>query len=297
MKKRTLILIHLLVLCCAAFLVVQFAEEIVSAKQSLYYALLPAPEDPECSIVNLQPAKVQGDEWFLDHPLIYHAGGQINGHTYTNSAEAVQKTLSEGNCFIEIDFAYTSDSQLVCVHGWDDVYPEEYRPTLEEFLAVKIQGKYTPMTAQDLIGIMKQNPQMYLITDTKEDDLVAVIRDLAEIAELDPAVLDRFIIQVYFGSEKESILEIYPFQDSQFLLTTYKLGQWPLQLGDICSKYNINVIAFAHWSLSDADCALLREHGYTLYEFTVNRADHAKIALERGISGFYTDCLSAADVE
>jgi len=297
MKKATLILIHLALLGCMALLVVKYAEEIVSFKQALYYAALPQPEDSQSSIINLQPAAVQGDEWFLDHPLIHHAGGQINGHVYTNSAEAVQKTLSEGNCFIEIDFAYTSDSQLVCVHGWDDVYPEEYRPTLEEFLDTKIQGKYTPMTAQDLIAVMKQNPQMYLITDTKEDALVSVVRDLAEIAEYEPSILDRFIIQVYLGSEKDGILEIYPFRDSQFLLTTYKLGQWPLQIGDICSKYNISVITFEHWALSSEDIALLKEHGYTLYEFTVNRPDHAKIALERGISGFYTDCLSPADLK
>ena len=301
MKKRNLILflVHLALLGCLSLAVIKFAEEIVNFKQTLYYAMLPEsekPENPECSITSLQPAVIQGDEWFLDAPLIYHAGGQINGHTYTNSAEAVQKTLSEGNCFIEIDFAYTSDNRLVCVHGWDDVYMEEYIPTLEEFLSTKIQGKYTPMTAEDLIHIMKENPQMYLITDTKEEDLVSVIADLAELTQWDSSILDRFIIQLYLGSEKEGILEVYPFRDSQFLLTVYKLNEWPRQVGHICSQYQISVITLPHQDTAPADIAMLREYGYTLYEFTVNRPDFAVQSLKNGISGFYTDCLSPTDL-
>ena len=35
----------------------------------------------------------------------------------------------------------------------------------------------------------------------------------------------------------------------------------------------------------------------TVYEHTINRADEAALALERGISGIYTDNLTPADLE
>ena len=43
---------------------------------------------------------------------------------------------------------------------------------------------------------------MYLITDIKDTDLCTAISDLVALAEEDPAILDRFIIQLYTGREK-----------------------------------------------------------------------------------------------
>ena len=40
----------------------------------------------------------------------------------------------------------------------------------------------------------------------------------------------------------------------------------------------------------------MKELGFTVYEHTINRADEAALALERGISGIYTDNLTPADL-
>lgn len=297
-KKLKLLLLHILVLCCLALLVVEFAEEIQVAKQAVYYTLFPEPVNGATDdSITVYPAKTTGEEWFADAPLIYHAGGEINGNSYTNSREAVMETLSEGNYFIEIDFRYTSDGHLVCAHSWPDVYTEDYQPTLEEFLSSKIQGKYTPMTAEDLIGIMVEYPQMYLVTDVKnKDDIYPVISELAALADQDASILDRFIIQLYTGREKSSILEIYPFADSQFVFTLYEWGQFQLEVGQICNEENISVITVQYGLMSDDYVAQMRELGFTIYEHTVNRADYARLSLERGISGFYTDTLFPCDL-
>lgn len=153
------------------------------------------------------------------------------------------------------------------------------------------------MTAQRMLEIMKENPQMYLVTDVKDDkNLTEIISQLAELCGWDESVLDRFIIQLYTGREKTAIQKIYPFEDSQFVFTTYKWGIWEHEAAQICNEENVSVIAVPGGQMSDEDAALMRDLGFTVYEFTINRVDKAQNELQRGIAGFYTDYLSPQDL-
>lgn len=297
LKKHKLLLLHCVLLCILTVSVFMFAEEIQVLKKSIYYTIFPEPVPGATDkYITLYPVETTGEEWFADAPMIYHAGGEIHGSVYTNSREAVEETLAEGNFFIEIDLNYTSDGCLVCAHTWLDVYPTDTQPTLEEFLNSKIQGRFTPMTAADLIQIMRENPRMYLVTDIKNEDICPPMAELVALAEEDPAILDRFIIQLYTGREKSSVQEIYPFRDSQFLFTLYEWGVWQHEAAQICNEENIAVITAMEGQIPDHDVAMLRELGFTVYEHTVNRADVAKLSLARGISGFYTDTLYPEDL-
>ena len=302
LKKHKLLLLHIAALLLLAGLAVEFAEEIQTAKKAVYYMLHPVPVPGATDDqITLYPVENDGNEWFLEHPLIYHAGGEIHGSSYTNSLEAVEKTLAEhpDKCFIEIDLTHTSDGALVCVHNWGDAFwGQTEAPTLEEFLSRKIQGKYTPLTGERLMQIMAENPHMYLVTDikTETDSIAPIIGELVELCGRDESVLSRLIIQLYTGREKPEILEVYPFDDDQFIFTTYKWGVWQHEVAQICNEENISVMAVPHGEMSDADAALMKELGFTVYEFTVNRADAAQAALNRGISGFYTDDLVPEDL-
>lgn len=299
LKKHKFLLLNLLVLCALLLAAVQFCEEIQTVKETIYYTLHPVsvPGETDDSIT-LHSVQTTGTEWFADAPMIYHAGGEIEGSSYTNSREAVENTLAEGNCFIEMDLRYTSDGYLVCTHSWADAYPEDVQPTLEEFRNSRIQGKFTPLTAEELIGIMTDNPQMYLITDIKNaDGILPVIEDLVDLAGENASILDRFIIQLYTGREKSDVLKIYPFRDDQFIFTTYEWGVWQLEVAQICNEENISVITVPYGEMSDEDAALMQELGFTVYEHTVNRVDKARLSLQRGIAGFYTDTMAPEDLE
>ena len=200
---------------------------------------------------------------------------------------------------VEIDLQRTSDGVLVCAHDWTDVLVSQTDPmTEEEFLAQKIQGRYTPMTAADLLRIMQENPQMYVVTDTKlKEPLSSVIGDLVTLSEGDPDILSRLIIQLYTGREKSEIQEIYPFADEQFIFTIYGWGPWCLYVAQICNEENIGVITLPAGQMPGKDAALMKELGFTVYEHTVNRLDAAAEYLKLGISGFYTDCLTPGDLE
>lgn len=100
-RKTKLLLMHIAILLVLTALVFVFAEEIQAAKKSVYYALRLDKRQPEATVAAyedstpLEPMANTGSEWYLKHRLIFHAGGQIQGHTYTNSLEAVEKTLAE----------------------------------------------------------------------------------------------------------------------------------------------------------------------------------------------------------
>lgn len=298
MGRKKLFLLHAILLCILTAAVFLYIEEIQTLKQAIYYTIFPEPVAGATNdSITLYPVETTGDEWFADAPMIYHAGGDINGNVYTNSLEAIEKTLAEGHDFLEIDLIYTSDGHLVCAHSWMDVYMEDYHPTLEEFLNSKIQGLYTPVTAEDLLNIMRNNPQMHLVTDIKNfHDIVTVVTDLVELADRDPALLDRFIIQLYTGREKSAIQEIYPFQNEQFVFTLYEWGVWQHEAAQICNEEGISVLTVTHGQIPDEDITMLRELGFTVYEHTINRADEGQRAIDRGVSGLYTDLLEPSDL-
>ena len=304
-KKHKIVLIHIAALVLILGLAVQFAEEIHTVKKAVYNRLHSDwfsddaedqtwPEPAEGQIA-LNSVENEGDEWYLEHPLIYHAGGEIHGNSYTNSLEAVENTLAEngGVCFVEMDFRYTSDGALVCAHEWSDaVVDQTETPALEEFLSWKIQGRFTPLTAEHLMQILAENPNMYLVTDKKVGSLVSIIGDLVKLCGRDDSVLSRIIIQLYTGREKSEIQEIYPFDDDQFLLTIYQMGEWSWNVAQICGEEGIRVIVapYEMW-IPEEDIARLNQLGFTLYLHTVNRVDMAQAAMRKGVFGFYTDSL------
>ena len=316
LKKHKYLFLNLLVLCILSMLVLKYCEEIQTLKQDVFMSVqqqlraksvvsetVPT-EEPDYAAtenteppVEVHPVEANPDAWFADRPLIYHAGGDIQGYRYTNSLEAIEQTLAKEQYFLEIDLQYTSDGHLVCAHTWSDVFPEEYQPTLEEFLQAKVQGKFTPITAEDLLRIMAKNPQMFLVVDVKEPGTITrVITDLVTLANQDSAILDRFIIQLYTGEEKSTLQEIYPFEDEQFLFTLYAIGYWQMEFAAHCSKENISVITLPQGWMPPEDAALLKELGFIVYEHTVNRVDIARQSLEKGISSFYTDTLSPEEL-
>lgn len=242
-----------------------------------------------------------GDEWYQNHLLIFHAGGGIDGLDYTNSQEALANTLSNGFRYIEIDFSYTSDHELVCMHAWDEEWGDpgsEEIPALEEFSAGKIYGKYTPMTASDIIEYMKDYPDLHIIVDTKEPDFLGVIGNLKDLASNDPSVMDRFIIQLYDSGMKAKVQDIYSFPDENILFTAYMYGTNRTgSIMKLCYDENISVVTTKYGSWDDETVRFFHSKGILIFEHTVNRPDFANRSLNRGIHGFYTDFLTMEDLD
>lgn len=155
---------------------------------------------------------------------VIHAGGGLDGFQYLNCQEGFLKYVEEGQIYIEIDFAYTIDNQIVCSHTFSEHMPEfsmENRPTYEEFKNYMLEGKYHGMTYTWLLEQLKIYQNVKIIFDTKETDTFDLISQMVDIAkEQNFDIYSRFIIQVYSTENYEEIKEVFDFE--RYWFTNYK---------------------------------------------------------------------------
>lgn len=314
MKKRTvrMILIHIISLLVLFFVIIKLAEELIVFKQKLYdvknYVVekvsgeqksVEATSEEMYPAFEEYPVLQHNDEvWYAQNRTICHATGGIDGLSYTNSKEALELSLQKGMDVIEVDFRFTSDGHLVCAHKWEDISTSKAAMTLEEFQNTKICGKYTPLTAAELIGYMVEKEDLYIVIDTKESNLAEVIRELVTLSNDDSEIMDRFIVQLYsLDDAKSQIREIYPFTNDNFLFTAYKSDISELdELLYKCYEQEISVITTPYGQWDDEWIGKLNEKGFIIYVHTVNRVDHAEKAIRAGVYGIYTDELTEADL-
>ena len=256
------------------------------------------PTEPTVEIpATEQTAPVESPSWYETSRLIYHAGGEVSGYTYSNSKEAVEKTLSDGNRLLEIDFLFTSDGHLVCLHEWQNLLGMTQPCTLEKFLTVHIFNKFTTITAMNIIDYMAQYPDMYLIVDTKEDSLAAVVTELLRLCDSDPSIADRFVIQLYDAGMKAGILELYPFGKDNFLFTAYKFGaDRPDEIMKLCQQEEIRIVTVKYGAWNITTVQRFNDAGFLVFEHTVNDTIRTNNGLARGVYGFYTDSLQMGDL-
>lgn len=302
MKKRAVrwIVVHAIVAIVLAVGVMMFVEEIADVKYAIYNLV---KDEPETVVQDLSRfddypnAELSADAWYNQSRLIYHAGGGIDGLSYTNSAEALEETLNNNRRLVEVDFGYTTDGELVCVHYWSNISKEDAPLSLAEFEAASVCGKYTPMTAAMLIGYMEQYEDMYLVIDTKELDGVSVVRDLIELCGGNADIAERFVIQLYDKGIKAQMQAIYPFGDDNFLFTAYKFGPSRFaEIMEICYEEQIPVVTVADGKWEESTIRYFRDKGFLVFTHTVNRLDYVEDSVAQGVYGFYTDFLSEEDV-
>ena len=281
-------------------------EQIVYAEGETFASEDVQPEENEFTDV----------PWYCYSQLIYHACGIVDGVAYTNSQEAMEATLSQGNRLIEVDFLFTEDGHLICGHKWKDIIPvEEEEDTnkkkkkpkveipeikcdLDTFLTLKIKEKYTGLTGRNVIEYMEKYPDLYVVLDTKEEDSKLVVSELLRLCDYRPDIADRFVIQLFDSGLKEKMLELYPFPDDNFLFTCYKFD--PLRVPEIleiCRNEQIDVVTvpYGRWEQETID--LFLAEGIILFEHTVNLTEEMVLSLQKGIYGFYTDSVQQWELQ
>ena len=102
--------------------------------------------------------------------FIAHAGGLIDGHTYTNSLEALNNSYRKGFRLFELDIIKTTDGKYVAAHDWDHWakitrYQGDVPVNEATFLNTKIFGKYTPLNIERINAWFASHPKAILVTD------------------------------------------------------------------------------------------------------------------------------------
>lgn len=102
--------------------------------------------------------------------FIAHAGGAIDGISYTNSLEALDANYAKGFRMFELDIIKTSDGKFVAAHDWKywaglTGYNGPLPPTESEFLNHKILKKYTPLDMDRINQWFAGHKDAILVTD------------------------------------------------------------------------------------------------------------------------------------
>jgi len=225
---------------------------------------------------------------------IAHAGGSYQGDTYTNSFEALNFNINAGFKFFEIDFSWTKDEQLVCIHDWNQSFKKTFgfeiaeKPTLETFqFLVKNLSPYHECTLDELQVWMNANPQAYLVTDIKERNLEA----LALIAKKIDNFQERVIPQCYFP---EHYAKIQNLGYKNIIWTLYRYTEDNANVLQVIDRLDkiFAVTMPPHRAKLGLGHALF-EKGIPSYVHTMNTVDELILYQQKyGITEIYTDFLS-----
>lgn len=266
----------------------------------------PAPSVPE------QPTTPQPRfdySWVENTPYIAHAFGGILGDSYTNSYEAFLLNYELGHRVFEVDFYLTDDGQTVAAHDADQwrsratitpnsdishLSPDSTAFTYANFMSSLWNGKYHPVDLTTLFHLLQQHPDVRIVTDTKFSDQTNVHQQftafVAAAQAIDPALLDRFIVQIYHPEMLDWIMEIYPWKS--VIYTLYANADWtPENVLTFAQTSEVKFITLWDSYLTPELSALWKAAGLKIGTHTLNHLSSVDDSRARGADVIYTDFL------
>ena len=230
-------------------------------------------------------------------PYIAHACSGITGMTYTNSREAFLRNYASGHRVFEIDFNLTLDGALIAAHDidhWKHITGTELPFTSKNFDQLLIYGRYESLTWPEIIDLMVEYPDTYIVTDTKgytQDRVIQTFSQLVSCAkQTHPEVLDRIIPQIYNENMLSWITSIHPFKSVIF--TLYAIQWSPQSVLDFCISSGVRFITMPVHTVSEDIIRLWDTIGIQVAVHTVNDAQQIDDLFRMGVDMIYTDFVS-----
>ena len=247
--------------------------------------------------------------WTEDHPYVAHAFGSILGDSYTNSREAFLLNYQLGHRVFEVDFSITDDGHTVAAHDanhWRES-TTTYEPidfikasdspqafTYNNFMSSLWYGKYHPLDLTQLLQIMANYPDIYIVTDTKYYDQEHVTQQFSDFLsaakQIDTALLDRFIIQIYRPEMLDQIMQIYPWKS--VIYTLYNNPDWTTEnVLEFSQQSGVKLITLAGAWANEHNVQVWQSASIQVAAHTVNQLNYANQLHALGVKLLYTDFL------
>ncbi len=227
--------------------------------------------------------------------MIAHAGGGYLGQNYTNSIQALDHSYAAGFRYFEIDFSWTSDQQLVCLHDWKKTFKKLFKIktkapfSLAEFTELSAaHPQYTACTLERLAVWIKQHPDSHIITDIKEHNLAGIRLILGRHPEIQSQLIPQF-----YQPEEYSLLRELGFGDLIWILYQYKGSKKSV----VQHSQTMQLLAVSMRAAQAKSRTLQKlRQWHQIFVYTVND-DGSKDQLteQYGVSGIYTDFLPFRD--
>lgn len=225
--------------------------------------------------------------------LIAHAGARLDGHTYTNAKEALDKAYADGYRYIEVDFEWTADGEIVLLHGWDGFitkfFGEESKQyTLDEFMSFDMINGWTQMSLEDLMVWTREHPDVFIVTDAKADNPSL----LAKISENYPELRGQIIPQIYY---MEEYIKAQYLGFDKIIYTLYRSSNTHEEILDFAKHNELLAVTMPIERAKSGLPEKLKELGVFTYSHTINDVELAGKLEDMGIDGLYTDDLLFVD--
>lgn len=255
------------------------------------------------AILSYGQMKKSGEKTWGEALTIAHAGGIIDEYAYSNCLDAVLLNYEKGQRVFELDFAVTSDNKLVCKHDWGYVIQDGGIPgevwDEQRFMSTPIFGQYTPLSFESLCQLMEENPDMWVVTDTKDTETDDVRRDFEIMVNTArecgrESVLDRIIVQIYNEEMYDTVYQVYPFKSWIYTLYQFFGGDAETfrECVRFCYGHNINGITTWNYFVTPELIQIAQEYDILYYAHTENDVENAKIMIGQGLTGIYTDSIT-----
>ncbi|MGN7358658.1 phosphatidylinositol-specific phospholipase C/glycerophosphodiester phosphodiesterase family protein [Paenibacillus sp. SAF-054] len=247
---------------------------------------------------------------WTDYNLVAHALGGIDQKAYTNSYEAFEANYEKGQRIFEVDLQFTSDGYLVGRHDWSayafQSLGQALTPNftggplpLADMKEMKMFDKYNALEFSEIIDLMHEYPDVYFVTDTKSTDqatVTAQFREIVELANEDPYMLERIIPQIYNESMYGMIEKVFPFESYIYTLyQTYDSNQKVLQF--VKNHKKITAVTMPEWRANVSFVSSLKKSNKLAFVHTINDPDVMAKYKARGVHGFYTDFVTPEDLK
>ncbi|MBQ9044349.1 MAG: hypothetical protein IJ112_00185 [Oscillospiraceae bacterium] len=237
--------------------------------------------------------KLRPERHDLPHFILHMGGITADGQLHTNSIEAANHSYDAGYRWLELDFNWTSDGALACLHDWGNLVRHQLGLSMEiplsstEFERVNAENPaFQSFTPKLLKPWLEAHPDAMIVTDVKEDN----VRAMQWLAEHYPDLRDRMIVQIYSIDEYEPICAL---GYENIILTMYRIP-WAEyrdleRLADFIGSSRILAVTIAAQDSVRDVFDYLVSTGIPVYVYTPNEpAEQTKWA-SAGAYGMYTD--------
>lgn len=172
---------------------------------------------------------------YSDINFIAHAGGGYNGYNYTNSVEAIEKSIDNKFKFIELDLRLTKDKFFYGFHNWSDLEiidnlkidqinklkkkQKLNNLTIEDIKSFNLAAKIKIITEEQIIKIFNQNPNLILVTDKSQDfyEIEKLSLKLQKRVYVEIRNKYNFVKSYFFNLEKRLLYTNLSFTDILFI--------------------------------------------------------------------------------
>jgi len=260
---------------------INFIKDVFRAIRSEVHLALFMLHRSESGIISpMQPIVLVTSKDFV---FIAHAAGAVNGNPYQNSIEGLNSSFIKGCKYMEMDFDWTTEQQLVATHGWENFFgdPVQGIMNLEEFKKRKRSDGSTQMTFEDVDKWLLSHPGVSLITDVKANNLGALVifRSSQSYRQIIPQVYSF----MEFSKAKKMGFK-------QIILTNYVTSYSNSALLRFAEQAQPAAITVPTIRLNESLIASLAEVGTPVFTHPVSHRADLDL-LPKGIKGIYSSTL------